>query len=141
MIFTDKILVFTRLGNDELADIVPLKEILSIHGLEGELEVDPFKTSFIDEKIEDADEAECALEFNTIPDGYNSGRVYKIRVVSEKNRRAIIEGVSQFSAREREKAESKSKFKKSQDKVAAVINSNLAQRFLAVLITMVRLSN
>ncbi len=137
MIYTHRLLVFTRLGNDELADLVPLNEISVVNGTEMALEVDPFK-SLIEENDDDADAAECAVEITTIPDGYNSGRVYKIRVISEKNRRAIIDDLNRFSAREREKAVSKSKFKKMQDKVAAVINSNLVQRFLAFLIVMVR---
>jgi hypothetical protein len=134
MVYTNELLVFTRLGNDELADIVPLNEILTVHGLEGELEVDPFKNSFIGEQNEDADAAEFALEIKTILDGYNSGRAYRIRVKSEKDRQSITERLSYLSARERERAVSKSRFKQMQDRVAAVINSNFVQRFLAFLI-------
>jgi hypothetical protein len=137
MIYTSQLLVFTRLGHDELADIIPLAEIVSVTGYEAEREVDPFR-SLIEEKVDNSDDPDCPIEIKTIPDGYNSGRVYRIRVISEKDRRAIIEDLTRFSAREQEKAISKSKFKKLQDKVAAVVNSNLVQRFLAFLIVMVR---
>ena len=140
MVYTNEMLVFARLGNDELADIVPLKEILSVTGTtEKQLDIDPFnsfKGSFADKG---GDDAVCMLEINTSPDGYNSGRVFKIRVVSKMDQEAIIEDLTRFSTREREKTIIRSKYKKTQDRIAAVINSNMVQMFLAFLITMVRI--
>ena len=139
MVYTNKLLVFTRLGTDEIADIVPLKEILTVYGIEeSNIEVDPFST-FTDKGEDDADDAKCVLGINTVPDGYNSGRVYKIRVISKKHQQTIIKDLTGSSAREREKTEAKSKLKKMQDKIAVVIDSSLVQSFLAFLITVVRL--
>jgi hypothetical protein len=136
MVFTSQLLVFTRVGHDELVDIIPLKDILAVNGSETEeLGTDPYKF-FIDDQ-DAADDFQPALEIMTMEDGYNSGRAYKIRVVSEKDRRAIIEDLSRFSAREREKAVAKSKFKKSQQKLAVLVNSNWVQRILAIFIVAV----
>ena len=141
MVYTNQILVFARLGDDELADIVPLKEILSVkvNDTGEEPEVDPFD-SFTDKSPDDSDavNAECTLEINTLPDGYNSGRIFKIRLNSKKDQQAIVEDLARFSVREREKTEVKSKYKQTQDKIAIVLDSNMVQMFLAFLITMVR---
>ncbi len=141
MVYTDRILVFTRPGSDELVDIVPLREILSATGTEGEVEVDPFE-SFSDKQQDevgdDSKEPQCTLEIRTLPDGYNSGRVFKIRVLSKKSHRTVIEELTCLSEIEREIFEAKSKFKRMQDKIAGVIDSNPVQASLAFLIIMVR---
>jgi hypothetical protein len=139
MVYTRQILVFSRPGNDELTEIIPLKEIVAVTGTEEELEVDPFNSFTKKRNEENEDEADCTLEIKTLQDGYNSGRVFKLRVISKKDQSAIIEGLTRFSAHEREKIEAKSKYKKTQDKIAAIINSSTIQMFLASLITVVRL--
>ena len=141
MVYTSQLLVFARPGNDELADIIPLKEIVAVTGTEEELEVDPLNPFTNNKNDEDADDADCTLEIKTLQDGYNSGRVFKLRVISKKAQRTIIEDLTRFSAHEREKTVAKSNFKKTQDKIAAVINSNMVQMFLASLITMVSLGH
>jgi hypothetical protein len=140
MVYTDQILVFTRPGSDELADIAPLKEILNVTGTEKELEVDPFDSSpdkRPEEVGDDTDVAQYTLEIRTLPDGYNSGRVFKIRVLSEKKKRTVIEDLTRLSTIEREKFEAKSKYKKSQEKFAGVVNSKIVQTLVTFLITMV----
>jgi hypothetical protein len=141
MVYTDRILVLTRPGSDELVDIVPLREILTVNGTEEGLEVDPFD-SFPDKQQDevggDSGEAQCTLEIRTLPDGYNSGRVFKIRVLSKKSHRTVIEELTSLSEIERERFEAKSKYKRMQDKIAGVANSNPVQTSLAFLIIMVR---
>lgn len=139
MVYTNQLLVFTRLGNDDLVDIVPLKEIAQIKGIEEDREVDPF--NMLTEERGDVipDDGGCILEINTALDGYNSGRVFKIRVNSNKAKQDIINDLTRFSSIERAKLVVKSKYKKMQDKIAVIIDSNMVQMFLALLITMVRM--
>jgi uncharacterized protein YfcZ (UPF0381/DUF406 family) len=129
MVYTSRMVAFSRQGNDELTDIIPIKEIITVKEIEVYL-----SNSFIDREDDAGADDACAFEINTLPDGYNSGRSYKMRAASKKSQGTIIEDLTRLSAREREKSEAKSKFKKSQDKVAAVVNSNFVQRFLALLI-------
>ena len=134
MVYTSQIVVFTRVGSEELTDIIPLNEILMVK----ELDADQFN-SFIETK-EDEEEADdaCVLQIDTLPNGYNSGRVYKILLTSKKFARTIIADLKRLSDRERERSEAKSRFKKIQDNVAGIINSRLVQQFLAFLIITVR---
>ncbi len=138
MVYTNQLLVFTRLGNDDLVDIIPLKEIVAVRGIEEEREVDPFSSFTEKTSNEDSGDAQCSLEVNTSSEGYNSGRVFMIRVDSKKAQQVIIDDLTRFSAHEREKIAMKSKYKKTQDKIAVIIDSTMVQKFSAFLITMVR---
>ncbi len=120
-------------------DIVPLNEILhvKISSIENGHEVDTF--NYIVEKMNDGDgnATEFALEIGTVSAGYNSGRIFRIRVISQKNQQAILDDLTRLCAREQEKLLIKSKYKKMQDRIAVVIDSNMVQISLAFLITMV----
>jgi hypothetical protein len=139
MIYTSQLLVFARPGSDELVDIVPFNEILhiKISSIEKEHEVDTF--NYVVEKTKDGDgnATEFALEIGTVSDGYNSGRIFRIRVISQKDQQAILDDLTRLCAREQEKLQIKSKYKKMQDRIAFVIDSNMVQISLAFLITMV----
>ena len=78
------------------------------------------------------------LQIKTAADGVNSGRTYYMSTRSSPNakecRQALVKQLSTQSKRARRKAEAKSRFRRSQDKVKAVQSSMPFQLCMAALI-------
>ena len=81
------------------------------------------------------------LQIKTAADGINSGRTYYMSTRSSPNakecRQALVKQLSTQSRRARRKAEAKSRFRRSQDKVKAVQTSMPFQLCMAALIVAV----
>ncbi len=107
------------MGNDELVDIIPLKEILTVkfNGTEQEFEVDPF-SSFTSDEGQDSNKGyvPCIIEISTLPDGYGSN--FQSTNNLKEYQRAILEDLTRFLAIEIEKTIAKSKLKRIQKKIA-----------------------
>ena len=141
MTFTHKIIAFSNVNDEGVIDVIPLHEVMCIRdtSLRKESIADEFDTSEVNGSNSSHDETTAVsgknvFEIETNPAGYNSGRLYQIRAKSAQDFRAMFEYLTKLSSDAREEAEAKTKFKKSQDRVGKVFNSNPLQGFLAVLI-------
>ncbi len=126
------------MDDEGVLDIVPLHEVKSIRDttLQNEIMLDndsDFDGSEIDETVK-----KNVFEIETEPEGYNSGRIYQIQAASAEDFRCLLEDLTKLASAAREEAEAKSRFKKSQQRVGKVFNSNIIQRILAVLVFGVR---
>lgn len=133
MILTAKYVIFGRLKSEDVIDIIPQHEISSITS-ESATETIVQEEGDVIDKDNTIGAARQFFYIQTIPDGYNSGRQYKIRANSSQNLKAIIQTLSTLSRAASEKAAAKSKFRKTQDKVARLFNNNWTQRILAMII-------
>ncbi len=146
IVFTKKIIAFSNASDDKVIDVIPLHEVASIRETSLNHEViadDASELSGTHISHDDfaAVSIKNVLEIETNPEGYNSGRAYRIKAKSALDFRKIFDDLTQLSANAREGAQAKSKFKKSQERVGKVFNSNPFQRFLAILIFAVRNSH
>jgi hypothetical protein len=139
MILTTKYVVFGRVKTGEVIDMIPQHEITNV--------VSESSTASIDRDDDDEDGYESSAEvsryvfcIHTIPDGYNSGRMYRIRANSSQNLKMALRNLVTLSRAAAEKAAAKSKFRRTQDKVAKVFNNIWTQRVLAIIIFAVQLS-
>ena len=149
IVYTKKIIAFSNLNDDAVLDVIPMHEVLMVrdmtifNGIEKE---DESEFNDLEEEEEEEENNEEASESNknvfqieTSPEGYNSGRPYQIQASSGQNFRAILEDLTKLSVAAREEAEAKSKFRKIQDKVGKIFNSDVVQRILAIMIFAVSL--
>lgn len=127
--------MFGRLNNDDVIDVVPLKEIVTVK------DVSQVNDSHDDIDVIDNQSSgtrtKVVIQIETVPDGYNSGRVYRMKVKSPKDFDTIVRGLSTLASAARERAEAKNKFRKSQDYVRRIFTANVVQRILAALIAAV----
>jgi hypothetical protein len=132
MVLTTKYVVFGRVKTGEVIDMIPQHEITNVAA--------ESSTASMDED-EDEDGYESSAEasryvfcIHTIPDGYNSGRMYRLRANSSQNLKMALRNLSTLSRAAAEKATAKSEFRRTQDKVAKVFNNIWTQRVLAIII-------
>ncbi len=81
-----------------------------------------------------------AFQIATDSNGYNSGRSYYLQAASESQKQEIINHLQVFARSARKKAEVKSYFRKTQDRVQAWYTSRQFQTGAALLIVAVRWS-
>jgi hypothetical protein len=141
--YTKKIISFSNLNDDAVIDAIPLHEVVCIRDTSRLNAIFADDTSNINETHETNDDTDAitsknVFEIETSPAGYNSGRKYQIKAKSAQDFRKIFEDLTRLSASARDDAETKTRFKKSQNRVGKVFNSNPIQRFLAALIFAVR---
>ncbi len=143
MIFTSKYVMFARQKTDAVIDVIPLHEIsyLGERTRAGTIEKENRNSSTDMNDDEEANDIDSIAGFtklmfaiNTVPDGYNSGRHYKIRATSSQNLRAIVRDLSFLCRAAADKAAAKSRLRKIQDKVSNLFNSSWTQRTLALVI-------
>jgi hypothetical protein len=139
MVLTNKLLIFGRLNSSDVIDVVPLKEIVVVKDVTKGLNVD-VDMDFVDNQNRETS-TRVVLQIETIPEGYNSGRIYRIRFKTPRDFDATIILITRLAATARERAEAKTRFRKSQDSVNRIFSSNLLQRFLAILIAAVTYSS
>jgi hypothetical protein len=144
MVFTKQVLVFARSTDDEVVDVIQLHEIKNIkdnsaRDQTGQMNLAPESenSASANTKGETANLKKTFL-IETSEDGYNAGRVYIIQVKTEKDFGTVMEDLTRLCKIAREKAEARSKFKKTQDRVSKIFNSNLVQGFFSVLIVAVK---
>lgn len=136
MVYTKHFVAFSHHGNQDVIDIIPLVEIISVK--EFTLEKDSVPALGSDPET---DASETMLEVSTRSGGYNSGLVYQIRAKSRKTLSNMSSDLQRLTRAAMEKAEAKSKFKKLQEKVAHNFNSDFTQGILALLICAVSFSS
>ncbi len=127
------------MNDDAVIDIIPLHEVLMIRDMSFYNEIADDGSEFnvtatSDEEKSTAESNKNQFQIETSPQGYNSGRVYLIEVNSAQRFRVLLEDLTKLSTTAREEAEAKSRFKKTQDKVGKVFNSDIVQRILAIMI-------
>ena len=141
--FTKKIIAFANANEDGVLDIVPLHEVMNVRDttLQNEIMADE-DSEFEGTTPSDDDQTEVknVFEIETNPEGYNSGRVYQIQAESAQDFRTLFDNLTKLASVAREEAEAKTRFKKSQQRVGKVFNSNIIQRALAILVFGVRSS-
>jgi hypothetical protein len=143
MVFTKQVVAFTRSTNDEIVDAIKLDEVRGIkdnsaRDQTGQINLEPENSNRLIIKSEYA--KKMMLQIETTEDGYNAGRIYTIRMKSEREFEAISNDLTRLCRIARDKAETRSKFKQIQVRVSKVFNSNLIQGFLALLIFAVNAS-
>ena len=134
VIFTSKLLVFGTLHVDEVIDVVPLEEIATIKNVSRALYEDD-GSRMNDSEVEN----KLILQVETVSDGFNSGRVYRLRMKTNKEMENILADLTRRSIFARERAEAKGNLQKAQRYAQHIIDSNLTQRILALLIFAVRI--
>ena len=141
MVYTKSLLIFATPGNDDVADLVPLHEFARVKDLSSEETLDTASDNSDRDGYDEDDIAprsskknSNAIQIETVPGGYNSGRIYVIQAKKRQQTRLIIEELSSISKRAQEEANSKSRLRKIQARVASVFNSDAVQRFLAFMI-------
>ena len=141
LVFNKKVIAFANVNDDSVLDLVPLREVKNVRDttLQNEIMADE-DSEFDGTSVsnEDGPDAKNMFEIETNPEGYNSGRVYQIKAMSAQDFRSIFDNLTKLANTAREEAEAKSRFKKSQQRVGKVFNSNIIQRVLAVLVFGVR---
>ena len=135
MVYTGKILAFSTIHDEDVIDLIPLDEIVNIKIVDFHVD----NLAHDDESEESSNKKVLRLE--TSQDGYNSGRVYQLRARSAKDFEDIEEDIKKLSSIARAKAEAKSKFRKSQEVVARIFNSDSFQLLSAILIIAVSSSS
>ncbi len=137
IVFTRKIIAFSNVNDDAVIDVIPLHEVVMIRDLSLFNEIADNGSEFNGTANSDEESAESnknQFQIETSPQGYNSGRTYQIESESPQNFRILVEDLTKLSAVAREEAEAKSRFKKTQERVGKVFNSDIIQRILAIMI-------
>jgi hypothetical protein len=139
-VLTKKLAAFSNVNDDVVIDMIPLHEIASVRDMTIQHEIaemdesDGNESASNDDSSEMNDNIKNVLQIETSPIGYNSGRVYQIRAALAEIFSPLLESLVKLSSAAREEAEKKSRFRKSQDRVGRVFNSDTMQRVLAALI-------
>jgi hypothetical protein len=144
IVYTKKIIAFSNVNNDAVIDVIPLHEVAGIRDTSRINAILADDTSEVNGSAGSNDDSTAnssknVVEIETSPAGYNSGRMYQIKAKSAQHFRNIFDDLTKLSTKAREEAEAKTKFKKTQNRVGKVVNSNPVQRFFAILIFAVRI--
>ena len=135
--YTKKIIAFSNMNDDAVIDVIPLHEVVMIRDMSLLNDIADDGSEFNGTATSDGESAESSknqFQIETSPQGYNSGRAYQVEANSAQNFRILLEDLAKLSAAAREEAEAKSKFKKTQERVGKVFNSDIVQRILAIMI-------
>ena len=137
VVYTKKIIALCNANDDDILDIIPLREIIVIRDMSNLDAIADDASQFNDGSVENGETEANILQIETQADGYNSGRPYQIQAKTGQDFRALMEDLVKLSTLAREEAEAKSRFKKLRDRVGRVYNSNASQRFFAFMIVAV----
>ncbi len=130
VVITKEILAFAYIGDCNMLDYIPLREIAGVEHLEQDSEK---SSKILFDKVVSVSNA---LQIQTIPDGYNSGRKYFLQTETEIERDQLASNLTRLvkiastdlvSPHERRKI-----------LVKGIYNSNLVQGIAALLIILVR---
>ncbi len=140
MVLTKQLLVLARSSDDEVVDVVQLHEVKSIKDHSAQAQIGQMRVTPETENGVNSEwvHSKKTFQIETSEDGYNAGRMYTIQVKSEVDFKHVVADLIRLSTIAREKAEARSKFKKKQDQVSKVFNSNPVQGFFALLIFAVK---
>jgi hypothetical protein len=141
MVFTRKVLAFSRVNDDEVVDNIKLQEVknISSNSARGQTKVLAPESDNSESNLNTKSEsAKSFFQIETSEDGYNAGRTYKIQMKNEKDFGPVVDILTQLCETARDKAVAKSKFKQSQDRVSRVFDSDSVQGFFTIMIFMVK---
>ncbi len=133
-----------------MIDVLPIKEIVTVRNAAEVRRRTPVTTHKdctldLDNEASDDDEAAVTpssasneLAIHTQLDGYNSGCVYRVRAASAADHDLLIKDIGRISAAALERSRARSRFGRAQERVRVVFMSNPVQKFIALLILVVR---
>jgi hypothetical protein len=133
VVITRDIMAFAYVGDTNMLDHIPLREITGIENLEQNQQR---SSKLLFEKTVNVSNA---LQIQTIPDGYNSGRKYLIQAENEDERNRLVIDFKRHV--KRASIEQISDFQRRQKLVRKIYNSNIVQSFAALLIFMACAAN
>jgi hypothetical protein len=114
-------LAFAMESGDLILDRIPLAEVTTIEEMIDKNEDLNEGTQNISlEDFEKEQKFACAFQIHTIKHGFNSGRTYCLKTGSDDETQSIVAELKKVAAAAREKAEAKSRFTRSQDRVRSV---------------------
>ena len=128
-VYTNKVIVFSNHNDQDVVDIIPLEAIVNIKKVDivsdrvGSQQTDP-----------DIEANNCILQIETHPESYNSGQTYQLRARSAMDLRHMVEDMTILSQKAIDRAEAKTNFRKTQEKIARIFDSDITQSFFAFLI-------
>jgi hypothetical protein len=136
MVFTKNTLAFSRANDDEVVDVVKLHEVQCIKDNFAQDGYMNLASGNEDSKISATKNefAKKSFQIETTEEGYNAGRIYVIQMKSEKDFGAVVEDLTRLHKIARDKAEARTKFKRIQDRVSKIFDSNSVQRFFSLMI-------
>jgi hypothetical protein len=138
MVFTKIALSFSRANDDEVVDVVKLHEVQCITDNSPRDHIDYMDLAPENEysrmSTTKSEFAKKTFQIETTEEGYNAGRIYIIQMKSEKDFGTVVDDLTRLCKIARDKAEARTKFKRIQDRVSNVYDSNLVQGFFSLMI-------
>jgi hypothetical protein len=141
MIFTKNVLAFSRANDDEVVDNIKLYEVQQIRSISARDQTRQSNDSNLEPENENGksasangESAKNIFQIDTTKDGYNAGRTYKVQMKSDKDFGVVVDELAKLCRIAKDKAEAKSKFKRIQDRVSKVYDSDSVQRIFSALI-------
>ena len=164
IVWTHGELQFSRVGDLQLVDKIPMHEILcatkmsrmsfNVHGNDNPQQKSKKEDSKIDagkrvnhtsslapSKRGNTSPLDNTIQIKTISDGHNSGRTYYFCLQSEEAFEHVISEVTKLAKAARKRAHVSSRFEKAKLRVRKVYDSKLFQKSTAILIIAVRFCN
>ncbi len=142
MVFTKQVIAFTRANDDEVVDVVNLHEVKDIKDNSARDQIDFMNLTPENENSKSSnirsENAKKFFQIETTEEGYNAGRIYTIQMKSDKDFKATVIDLTRLCRKARDKAEARTKFKRIQDKVSKLFDTNLVQGFFAIMIFAVK---
>ncbi len=130
VVITKEVIAFAYENDSTMLDYIPLSEIIGIENLQ---QGNQKSSSVLFEK---AVSVVNALQIQTMPEGYNSGRKYLLQTETENDRDQLVQNLKRLV--KRASKEVISSFKRRQMYVRRIYNSNAVQSIAALLIFLVR---
>jgi hypothetical protein len=131
VVITREVIAFAYTGDSNMLDYIPLSEIIGIENLQQDRNQKSSSVLF-----EKAVSVVNALQIQTAPEGYNSGRKYFLQTETESERDQLVHDLKRRV--KRASKELISSFKRRQMYVKRIYNSNVVQSFAALLIFLVQ---
>ncbi len=126
---TAKEILVSNVLESSVADMIPFGHIMDV------LQVD--EESYLPLTIE-GDEPINVLQITTAEDGYNCGRIYRLRPTSESFKDSLLHAIRQNSINEGKTRSMQTRVEIFQHKARALFNAKPTQYFLAIMIMSVR---
>ena len=117
MVYTSKLVVFASPNGAEVIDVIPIEEITGVRTLTTGALGPPSRRSSASDLLkddifdDDADATNAAksnrdvteVTLETKPDGYNSGRAYRVRAATAREGEHLVEDLGRLAAAARER--------------------------------------
>jgi hypothetical protein len=150
LVYTEKLLTFGSSAG-EVIDVLPIKEIIAVrsaaearrralatHHKDSTLDLDDEDATNDEEAAATTTTTSNVLTIHTQLDGYNAGCVYRVRAATIADHNLLIDDIGRIATAARERSLARSRFGRTQERVRVVFTSNPVQKFVALLILVVR---